>query len=420
MRVMLATVAEHAHLLGLVPIGWALRTAGHEVRVASQPQLAEAIAASGLTAVPVGRDHDFWRVATTYSALDRLGAEAPLFGRVGGPPEGLSWEYLKEGYRRVVPWWWRMVNDSMIDDLARLCLEWRPDLVIWGPVTFAGALAAKVSGAAHARVVWGADKFALVRERFLRLLPLRPAHEREDLLAGWLGARLARYGHSYSEDLACGQLTLDCVPASLQLGVAGHRVPMRYVPYNGRAVVPRWLRVQPDRPRVALTLGISAAGRHGENVTLPDILDALSDLDLEVVATIPAGQRAMLGPVPDNARIVDFAPLEPLAQTCAAVIHHAGWGTLCTLLAVGVPQLMLPNLFDQPLLSTAIVRQGAGLAVPDGEVTAAGVREHLVRLLRERSFAAGAERLRDEALAMPTPNQVVAQLEQLALSGTRR
>ncbi|WP_101788004.1 activator-dependent family glycosyltransferase [Nonomuraea indica] len=416
MRVVVATIAENAHLQGMVPVGWALRTAGHEVRVASQPRLADAVAGSGLTAVPVGRDHDLWRVMNAYQVVDGLGERAPLFGRAGRPAEEITWEYVRDGYRQVVPWWWRMVNDPMIDDLVAYCREWRPDLVIWGPVTFAGAVAAKVTGAAHARLVWGADKFALMRGHFLRLRDEQPPETREDPLAEWLGGRLARYGERFSEDLACGQLTVDCVPGSLRPGFGADvpRVPMRYVPYNGRSVVPDWLRRPPERPRVALTMGISAASRQDERMgTGQALLDALSGLDVEVVATLSAKQQAELTRVPADVRLVGYAPLHALAPTCAAVVHHGGWGTLATLTACGVPQLMLPNPLDQPLLARAVARQGAGLALAEGETTAAHVRAGLERLLAGPSFAEAARRLRAEALAMPSPNEVVPELERL-------
>lgn len=35
MRVLLTAFAQDAHLNGVVPLAWALRTAGHEVRVAA-------------------------------------------------------------------------------------------------------------------------------------------------------------------------------------------------------------------------------------------------------------------------------------------------------------------------------------------------------------------------------------------------
>ena len=47
----------------MVPLAWALRAAGHDVRVAVQPSFAATVTSAGLTAVPVGRDRSTWRLA---------------------------------------------------------------------------------------------------------------------------------------------------------------------------------------------------------------------------------------------------------------------------------------------------------------------------------------------------------------------
>ncbi|MEE3921336.1 hypothetical protein V2I01_33205 [Micromonospora sp. BRA006-A] len=54
MRVLFTTFAAKVHMYSQVPLAWALHTAGHEVRIASQPDLADDITHTGLTAVPVG------------------------------------------------------------------------------------------------------------------------------------------------------------------------------------------------------------------------------------------------------------------------------------------------------------------------------------------------------------------------------
>ena len=55
MRVLFVPHANKAHLHIMTPLAWALRTAGHDVRVASQPEIADAIIASGFVPVEVGR-----------------------------------------------------------------------------------------------------------------------------------------------------------------------------------------------------------------------------------------------------------------------------------------------------------------------------------------------------------------------------
>lgn len=54
MRVLLVPLAASPHFFVQVPLVWALRAAGHEVRVASQPDLMDTVTAAGLPATPVG------------------------------------------------------------------------------------------------------------------------------------------------------------------------------------------------------------------------------------------------------------------------------------------------------------------------------------------------------------------------------
>jgi len=54
MRVMFAVYAAKTHFYNMVPLAWALRAAGHEVCVATQPDIVDAVAATGLPVATVG------------------------------------------------------------------------------------------------------------------------------------------------------------------------------------------------------------------------------------------------------------------------------------------------------------------------------------------------------------------------------
>ncbi|MFI6507771.1 activator-dependent family glycosyltransferase [Streptosporangium sp. NPDC050855] len=411
MRVLFTSHAEKSHFLGMVPLAWALRNAGHEVRVASQPELTDVITGAGLTAVPVGTDHELRRMT---QVMRRMKPDAPAFDMAEDRPEVLTWEHLRWGYDGVVPWWWRVVNDPMIAGLTEYCRQWEPDLVIWEPLTYAGSIAAKACGAAHARFMWGLDLTARMRGHYLRVMAQQPPGARRDVLAEWLGARAERFGVPFSEDMTTGQFTIDYTPGSLRLDLPLTYVPLRYIPYNGVAVVPPWLHVPPAKPRVCLTLGTSATERlDGYSVDVQDILTHLADLDIELVATLPQKQQGELRHVPDNVRLVSFVPLHALTPTCSVMIHHGGGGSFSTSVVNAVPQLILADMFDAPLKGELLAQQGAGLTLHSSQATGPRVREHLLRLLNEPSFTQAAQRLRQETLATPGPNQIVPELERL-------
>lgn len=426
MRILFTTYSEKTHFHAMVPLAWALMGAGHEVRVASQPALTEVITRSGLTAVPVGSDHHLWRVLDRFLNPRFAAANPELYKQIRAvdlPPfdtaddslEDISWEYLQSGYETVVRSWYKMINDPMTSDLVAYARQWKPDLVIWEQATYAGPIAAKSVGAAHIRMPWCLDIFGKTRENFLRLRETQSADARRDPLGEWLAENCDRYGVDFSEDMTTGQATIDQYPEPLRLKADIEYLPMRYVPYNGVSVIPDWLWEPPARPRVCLTLGVSATQRFGGYpVGVGEILEALEDVNAEIVATVSEETQSELKRVPDNIRLVSFVPLSALMPTCVASINHGAFGTFNTTALAGVPQLTIPEQHDNPPVCDRLVDYGAGLTEYYTDVTGEKVRGHLLRLLEEPSFTTAAAALREEMLAMPTPRDLVPRLAETA------
>lgn len=408
MRILFASIAEKTHFLGMVPLAWAMQTAGHDIRVATQPDMIGTVTGAGLTAVPVGRDHRLYLL----NKIKGAGMDVPFYDMTGDGEESRA--EMVAGYDQLVRWWWRVVNDPMIDDLTALCRQWRPDLVIWEPITYAAPLAATAAGAPHARFMWGMDVFAQMRRRFLSTAAAGGGDD-ADPLGEWLGGRAAANGGTFTEEMVTGVVTIDYTPASLRLGVDAPYLPIRYIPYNGPSVIPPWLSEPPTRPRVCLTLGTAASERLGGYfVPVPELIAALAELDIELVATVSDALRRELGDVPPNVRLESFVPLHALVPTCSVVIHHGGGGSFCTSLINGVPQLVLPNLFDAPIRGANLAARGAGLMIPHTEATGERVRDGVRELLSDPRFRLAAAALAAETRAMPTPRDVVPALIELA------
>ncbi|MFD3543582.1 activator-dependent family glycosyltransferase [Streptomyces sp. NPDC058662] len=427
MRVLFTPFPASTHVHTQVPLAWAMRAAGHEVRVATRPDVFEDISNAGLTAVPVGGILD---VPATMNPEytdepDEIRDEAWLdvLDISETRPEKLTYPYV----HGVLTAWTSFVYqntlpDDATEELIDFARAWRPDLVVWDTMYYPGALAARISGAAHARLMFGLDLVGLMRQQYLSgLAELAPAL-REDPLEEWMGRILRRHGREFTEDLVVGQWTIDPVPPSLRLPVDLLSVPVRYVPYNGEASVPGWLREPPRRPRVCLTLGRSFREVVGaDRTSVGDLLDAVAELDVEVVATFTAGQLDGDRPVPDNVRVVDFAPLDALLPTCAAIVHHGGSGTLQTALAHGVPQVVVPAKMWCNVPKAHRVRDaGAALCIDPAELTPDGLRAALVRVLEEPSFRTSADRLRREVTGTPTPADIVPVLERLTAAHRAR
>ncbi|MFE3019784.1 activator-dependent family glycosyltransferase [Streptomyces sp. NPDC059256] len=428
MRVLFTTFAARTHVHSQVPLAWALRAAGHDVRVATQPDAVEHVLRAGLSAVPVGAPLN---QEALVEELDERRSEALESGREGPEsldyleltdisevrPERLTYELMHRRQLALAAGAFPTQCDpEMIDDLVRYARWWRPDLVVWDTMTFAGPVAAMASGAAHARLLFGLDLIGFLRQHYNRVLERRIPALRDDPMAEWLGWTLEEYGCRFTEEAVVGQWTIDPVPTSLALPTDLVRVPMRYVPYNGPAVLPDWVLEPPRRPRVCVTLGLSLLETLGrDRVSVAEILDAVAALDVEVVATVGAARRDALGTLPARVRVVDFVPLDALLPSCAAVVHHGGAGTYQSALAHAVPQIILPDvLWDSARRAEGLERSGAGLQVADpARLTAAGLRDLVRRVLDDPAPARQARRLRREMAATAAPADVVPVLERL-------
>ncbi|MFD9967438.1 activator-dependent family glycosyltransferase [Streptomyces sp. NPDC059017] len=420
MRVLFTPFPASTHVHTQVPLAWAMRAAGHEVRVATQPDVVEDINNAGLTAVAVGEVLDVPATMnpeyTDEPEEMRDEAWLDVLDISETRPEKLTHSYV----HGVLTAWTSFVYqntlpDTTTEELIDFARAWRPDLVVWDTMYYPGALAARISGAAHARLMFGLDLVGLMRRHYLGGLAALPPALREDPLEEWMSRILRRHGREFSEDLVVGQWTIDPVPPSLRLPVDLPSVPMRYVPYNGEATIPGWLRERPRRPRVCLTLGRSFREVVGaDRASVGDLLAAVADLDVEVVATFTADQLDPDRRVPGNVRVVDFVPLDALLATSAAIVHHGGSGTLQTALAHGVPQVMVPARMWCNVPKAHRVRDaGAGLCIDPEDLTPDGLRTALVRVLGEPAFATNADRLRREVAGTPAPADIVPVLERL-------
>ncbi|MFD5184552.1 activator-dependent family glycosyltransferase [Streptomyces sp. NPDC058372] len=425
MRVLFVTSPWNSHLYQMVPLAWALQLAGHEVRVAGEPGFVDSITEAGLTAVPIGPDETLEErvrrlmgdsAPTTAASIPPLLTDA-LYEMGKGPREALPWgeiSWLLDSI--LVPGMW-LVNDEMVDDLVSYCRSWTPDLVLCDVIAHAGVVAADSVGAAHARMVCWYDLLLRVRKDFLHLLEQQPPGERRDGLRDWLEGYVKKYGRDFTEEVVTGQFAVNVLPERWRLEPHERTLSMRYVPYNGRSVVPSWLHEAPSVPRVLMTFGISKSAWTGlPDVSiekLQDTLDSVADLDIELILTLQAEERKQLRRVPENTRIVDFVPMNVILPSCSVVIHHGGAGGFNGAMVYGIPQLIIEGSIDGIAKRAVLTQTGAGLSLALDEMTGPRVREHLTRLLEENAFREGAERLQKEAQAQPTPTELVAELERI-------
>ena len=65
-----------------------------------------------------------------------------------------------------------------------------------------------------------------------------------------------------------------------------------------------------------------------------------------------------------NVRFERYVPFSKLLSSVAAVVHHAGIGTSAQCLAAGVPQVVVPTLYNQPDTAIRLERLGVAVKIP--------------------------------------------------------
>lgn len=409
MRVLFVTLSEKSHVYAMAPLGWAMAAAGHEVRVASNPDMATTIAGTGLTAVPLGVDHPMHDIIMEAQRAGILEKDYADWTDVSA--EHLGWdEVLQKCTEERLGL--DVYNNSIVRELVEFSLAWQPDLIIWDLLTFAGAVAARVCGAAHARLLWSVDTYSTARAAFHTLRAQDPARREVDPMAEWLGGYLDRYGCEFDDEILNGQWSIDLLPERIQLPLPVPRVPVRYTPYNGPSIAPDWVLRPPERPRVCLTPGMSF-DVNSSYLPIRTVLDSLADLDIEIVATLSPDELAQSS-VPANTRVTGFVPLHTLLPSCSATVNHAGYGSWITAAYYGVPQYLVPiRSSDLMLVSRRLRDADAALFTVATETDAQQVRDGVVRLLEDPVLTGGASALRQEMLDTPTAGEIVPQLEKL-------
>ncbi|MEU7040263.1 nucleotide disphospho-sugar-binding domain-containing protein [Streptomyces varsoviensis] len=399
MKVLFTVSAWPGHYYPLVPLGWGLQAAGHEVRFACAPSQRDTLARAGLTPAPVLAEIDMAFLARTQNVRKAAEGAWPYPSSPPHPVTGQPMADLAEFSfeREIVPRYVKPLKESYAA-AVEYAGRWRPDLVVHELLSMEGLLAARVHDVPSVLHLWG--PVGTTEDPALGLVP-------RDFTGAFGSYGVGELGPDLIER------AIDPCPAPLRgsLPAGTERLPMRYVPYNGPGAMPEWLLDAPDRPRVCVVWGNSPRRMVGADAfALPRILRALDGLGAEVVLAAGPKDAAELGDLPPWVRLLENFPLQQLLPSCRAVIHHGGAGAVMTAVAHGVPQLVVPHAMDQFANASRVAASGCGLVVPGPELTAEAVREAVVRLLDEPRLSAAAGELRAEVAAMPSPLTVANEL----------
>ncbi|ONI70851.1 hypothetical protein ALI144C_50620 [Actinosynnema sp. ALI-1.44] len=358
MRVLVAVAGGQSHLFPLVPLAWAFRVSGHDVRLAGTMRSAEAMAHTGLSTVTVGSG----------LKMTRAEREELLSTAYGQPPWPPAWpvhpQRLTSGQNRYLAGFGRYsvaVADAMASDLVAFTKHWRPDLIVHDTLALGARIAATLTGVPCVRYTHGTQDVFRV----------------EDYAPAEHAALFHRFGlRTPTTPPSC----VDTMPPSMFIGAERPCVDMRWIVHNGPGTAPP---LSAKRPRVCVTW--AAAGNPYRRA-------------VEAAATAGADVLTLTA--------ADQVPLHLVLPYCDAVVHHGGEGTGMTAAAMGVPQLVITRepLDDQ--FGGRLARTGAAIHLTDSRDTAAAVE----KLLSDPGYQEAAVRLREDIERQPTPLDVVPRL----------
>jgi UDP:flavonoid glycosyltransferase YjiC (YdhE family) len=408
MRVLFSVSAWPGHYFPMVPLARRLADAGHHVRFLCAPSQVDAITAAGFAPVPVldgldmvlqARLSHYWQAqAGTWPY-----PWAPIHPETGEHLERLEdfdFPAYRAAHREETLNATRRSYDAAVD----WATQWRPNLVVHDRLSLEGLLVARVLGIPAVTHLWG--PVGTAEEGTLRLVPGDPTKS------------FARHGVDEMGETPFAYV-IDPCPDALRPPIGpATRLETRYQPYGGP--LPGAVGPRDGRPRVVVVWGTSLSAMVGpRSFVVPDVLAALSSLDLDVVALLSPADADRLT-APDGVRVCRDVPLADALADADVVVHHGGAGCVMTSIAAGVPQVAITFAAEQTANADRIAAAGAGRHVPGSTVALASVvdaeavRAAVSAVVGDPSYRAAAMRLRERHDARPGLDELVAELEELA------
>lgn len=367
-------------ILPVIPLAQALRSAGHDVIAAAHAEALPTLLGAGIPAVPAPakapKDYREMRDGKLVPLTGGLDERASALGAIGA----------------------RIAADTH-RDLLQLAGQWRPDLIVGGPLAYAAPL---LSGGLH--IPYVAVEFGFAEPE------------------NWHRATLDELARLGFGSLPAPATTFLMCPESIRpaAGSALRRLagePVRYVPHSSARPVESWMLAKGPRPRV----WISAGTRVGTDYALDhldELIGAAAKLDAELLIAAPDGVAEHLTALPADAR-AGWLPFDVLAPTCDLAVHHGGGSTMLGFAAHGIPQVIVPNVVEFEEYLAPMSTTGAAKVLGAQEQTPERVVAACEELLGDPAYRRAAEQLRAEMSAAPSPLDAVRRLEDVAAAAAR-
>jgi UDP:flavonoid glycosyltransferase YjiC (YdhE family) len=366
-RVLFSSTPGEGHVRPLLPLARALRARAHEIAFATHAGWAPRLEEAGFPVLAAGLHH---AEARRFLPLEELRTIPPAERRLVAFPRLF-------GAGHAV---------AKLPELLERARSWRPDVLVHESGDLAGPITAAVLDVPSVHHAFGA------------MIPLAALERAAEVVAPlWREHGLAPEAHAG----AFRGLYVDvCPPSFAREQPLGPSVRLRPAE-----------RLRGEPQYVYATMGTI----WNEPAHFRVLLEALAGRSA-LVTTGDGVDLGALGAVPDGVRVERFVPQDEVLPSAAAVISHAGSGTMLGALAHGLPLVLVPQGADQ--FDNAELCREAGVAVVlPPEPDPGSIREALDRVLGEPSFRGRAEEVAAEIAAMPGPDEVARRVEEYAERG---
>jgi MGT family glycosyltransferase len=409
------------HLTRVLDLAQGLVSRGHRVLVMTQGAARADVEAAGAELVPY---QDYQEISERMNEVRRA---MPGWARRALPLRRLYqfWHMRRvtlrnvEDYvRELEPVLRREHVDCMVFDFFTLGAGYAAE-----PLGIPAVSACNVAGVVDAHglpLLLRTSPLGRLANRFPRLahavvdalLPLRRVRSRMGL-----PPRQARYAE-YFQAMTSSQLNIAMIPPGMLEGLAlrDQQLFAGAIAFNGSK---EQSDAQPLPPLEPGTILVSTTTARNDEGLLRRVLEALAPLDRPVLATA-AGVKEVPRGLGSHIRVERFVPHEQVLPQVTALVTHGGWGAVSRALRHGVPMLIIPLFFDQPLNAELLAAQGLAYHLPLEQATPEVIRQRLGALLEDKALHArlksasqGLRSLREESVALNA-------LERLALGSRAR
>lgn len=343
----------------VVALTQALRRAGHDVVVLSQPCVRDRAEAAGASFVPFTEIGDYDRRVALEEQVDVIGPA------IAGTTVG--------------------------DDLLAVAADRRVDVTVTD-ANLAGGLAAAETTDTPSVVLLHSVYRTFVDTWFGELWPL---------VGPPVDATRAAYGlppaSSWAQLFDAHDLLLPVVPRELDDDAVAWPPTLRHFGF----LVPEPARAGaavafPDGRGPRVLVGLSTT-RMTDDDLLPAIIEALGTTDARAVVTAGADAARVRDAHP-NVLVTGYADHATLVGDADLVVTHGGLGTVAVALAAGVPLVCVPLDRDQPLNAARVEALGAGVRLEPGSPPAT-IADAVRRVTADDGFRAAAVRIARAARA---------------------